>query len=379
MKVAKGKTARRETRIHVNGEASESVQYSMTVQNSTLMALGLPTWTVKETYHSEDDTSLFSFTTDEIIIVDGKEILGFHHSSTGHFPLPGADMRYDAGSLPPVICDLCGNKRARIHLTALTSDGTIVYLGRPCVDFTFGKSPSGEMRWLTNAILFNPATLAKDRETMVQRQPHYDIVKVLAAAMWLTDKQGYRSRKSSDISTADNIYRMVEQGRHETEPAVTDNLLAAAVLRQCALDELDEETDFSSQMRAILKRNTVTSGAFGRLAYLPTLYRRIENERRMSQQGESTDTPGNSYTDAHIGHVGETVVCRVLIESTRVLSSGSTLVTMRDDSGCCIVWFATNPANVPSVGANVFLTGRVKKHDEFQGKKSTLVNRCRFN
>lgn len=79
----------------------------------------------------------------------------------------------------------------------------------------------------------------------------------------------------------------------------------------------------------------------------------------------------------HVGTVGAELTVVVTID--RVISNvgnyGANLHKMHDASGHVITWFASTVSL--EVGKTYRVTGRVKKHDTYQGVSQTILTRCK--
>lgn len=82
----------------------------------------------------------------------------------------------------------------------------------------------------------------------------------------------------------------------------------------------------------------------------------------------------------HVGEVGDRLEFEVEIEGTRQLEGQfgvTTLVRMRDSEGNALVWFASGWKDYEK-GARYHVKATVKKHDEFNSQKQTVVSRAVF-
>ncbi|HEY8425534.1 MAG TPA: hypothetical protein VIK73_05920, partial [Limnochordales bacterium] len=80
----------------------------------------------------------------------------------------------------------------------------------------------------------------------------------------------------------------------------------------------------------------------------------------------------------HIGRVGERIEAVVEVVRTLHLDGdwgGSVLHVMRDDDGNELVWFASRTEL--QVGRRYRIRGTVKRHEEYRGRKRTVLTRCR--
>jgi hypothetical protein len=93
-------------------------------------------------------------------------------------------------------------------------------------------------------------------------------------------------------------------------------------------------------------------------------------ERRAQERAQSQ----------HLGSVGErlTVTAKIVCERVRDGQWGaSTWFLLKTPEGQVVTWQASG-AFVVEEGDTVTLKGTVKRHDEYQGTKQTVLTRCRF-
>ena len=82
----------------------------------------------------------------------------------------------------------------------------------------------------------------------------------------------------------------------------------------------------------------------------------------------------------YVGEIGQKITLPVTIKRVFEYNGQyglSLITTMQDDEGNVITLFA-KPEQRMEVGAYKVLTAKVKRHDEREGKKSTVVNYAKF-
>lgn len=93
---------------------------------------------------------------------------------------------------------------------------------------------------------------------------------------------------------------------------------------------------------------------------------------------KSNDT-GKPKSNEWLGAEGQKITAKVKVVSTRLIDGPygtSQLVKMEDDNGNNLTWFNSG-ANRLEDGANLTITGTVKKHDMYQGQKQTALTRVK--
>lgn len=101
-----------------------------------------------------------------------------------------------------------------------------------------------------------------------------------------------------------------------------------------------------------------------------------EVERRTMKELELRTTKNS----VHVGTVGERRFFEVKVLSVKMIGLDSqfgpkALTKMADTQGNLIVWFDSTPEPLKT-GQDYILKATVKKHDEYQGQKQTIINRA---
>lgn len=93
-----------------------------------------------------------------------------------------------------------------------------------------------------------------------------------------------------------------------------------------------------------------------------------QNAERAAQDG----------TSAHVGEIKERIEFEASVEFTKEIDGFygiTTIIKLRDLDGNVFTWFASGWHDVKR-GDRVSIKGTVKKHDEYQGVKQTILTRC---
>ncbi len=382
MSVTLSSQRRRGLNVTVPGESVSSITFFLDIHNKSALSERLPSWNWERVDDPVTDTSTFSFTSTDPIYLDGCELIGYHKSGEFH-PLPGGDSECLPVDTSLVRCYACDTRRSRTHLVLLSPENEYRYLGRNCIaEHSTDADGNPRANLDIEDLLSSPVELAESKAKEIEALPHYDIITVIAVGLHYSEQYGYVSRNTSSgyPATSDSIYyQMTRTGVEPMRERAEPHLLTAAMLRQCALDDLSEPDDRAVLMKATLRRDRVTHHSFGLLAYLPRLYAREMEEAAKAKREAETGMPDPPpYIDGYAGEIGEKLEnLRVEVERTRLLPSGSTLVVMKSDAGHRLTWFASNPHSVPSLGFHR-LKATVRACKVFQGTTDTTVTRCRF-
>lgn len=136
----------------------------------------------------------------------------------------------------------------------------------------------------------------------------------------------------------------------------------------------DTASDYIWNMRVVLANDVMPFRSYGLAASVLGAYQR-ELEYVARKARENAGRPESK----HLGNVGDKITLDLTVESFRYIDSqyGSTLlICYTDTDGNSVKWFASS-APEPAIGETAKLTGTVKKHDEYQGTKSTILTRVK--
>lgn len=310
-----------------------------------------------------------TLTASRVLLRDGSEIVGTSDTNTGDIaPLPGGTLPSGLGDM--TVCAVCGTKRARSHLLVNVAGGDeVIAVGKACAAKRWGPLPRS-----IDASLLEPQALVDQRVAWINNSRHYPVVDILAAALVATSEHGYVTRKQAAMSGRYSTAQTMEQMLASEDSRIGDQLLYAEMLRLWVLEDSNTDTDFFRNARAASAMDAAPITVFGLLAAVPTAQKREIALREAETAGHNPEEP---YKEEFHGQVGvRHVIPDVLIVRTKELPSGTTLVEMRTREGRKLTWFASNPQQVPEVGAVANVTATVKKHEVFRGQYSTIVNRC---
>ena len=296
-------------------------------------------------------------------------------------------------------CDHCHTARRRVDTFVLrhTTDGTMQRVGRSCLA-DFLRSEDVEMALAFWKYLYEvSAAIARGDDD--DNGPggcggrHYEDTKcVLQAAAVAIRVEGWTSRATARergegaTCTADTVRFILDPPRCNDPLArreIEDRLRALASVpadEKVATDtlewirrRLDPTSDYERNLKAALGADYLDPRNLGLVvsavqAWLRQVQARDAILRPRTSEGSWLGQPGQRLRGL-----------RVRITLSRCFESqmgGTTnLIVFTDAAGNELKWFATGTQNL-TVGRDVILTGTVKKHDEYKGRKCTMINRC---
>lgn len=313
--------------------------------------------------------------------------------------IPGQEMppgQRDRGG----ICDHCGKVRRRADTFVLQAeDGRVVQVGRQCLaDFlgSPGTNPEALMVfWVKSFGCLDDEMYMP----MGGREPdRLGVSEVVLLAGAVVNVNGWVSRAKAEdlgqIPTSSRIFDILRPpkftGRDAAERAVKYREWVASVKDQIT-PELEAERDaaiawtldqankpkaseFMLDLKACIESETIAMKYVGHVAYIMAGYRRaqerlIEAERKRALWADSK----------HVGELKQRLEADLEMIDMRVLPDngwGETyLYTFKDGEGNCIKWFASDLWQGWTEGQTRHVKMTIKKHDEWNEVKQTVVNR----
>jgi len=315
--------------------------------------------------------------------------------------IPGETLHgaVDREALDSHWCDHChtARNRNRSYLVRNTETGEIKQIGSTCLELFFGVEIKGlwALEWTMED--FSEGDDESWGSDSFYRVPFtYNVRFVLALAHVLTNGgQGFISRgvardDERKTATADevlhNIHFRPRSWRDADEAArVEKNMAAAAALVDT--DVVDSvlaaagtlsEGDYKDNMTVAVRSESITGAALGVLVSLITVWHR-NNEKAANAEREAKATDKlNEFVGAKKERLRDLALVVTRVHSWEGDFGTTTLLAMEDAQGRSFKWFASKWLPIEA-GDTLKLTGTVKEHSVYQGRKETVLTRCTLN
>ena len=260
--------------------------------------------------------------------------------------------------------------------------GAILQVGRNCLrDFLGHGDPNALAAYLERWYEFDDVAGADDEDEWggggSGGKSFMPITGYLTHVATMLRTEGWSPRsgygKATADSARDNYYDWITPGRVATEPTKEDEAEAEAALdwARTVLPEQDRLSDFDHNLVAMASGDYVPERGEGILAYLPVAYAKAqEREIALARQKKQ------NAASEHVGEVGgKRLSLKLTVE--RVIPKdgqyGMTFITkLADEDGNLFTWFGSYELEQ---GATYEGMWGVKKHDEYQGTKQTVLTR----
>lgn len=297
------------------------------------------------------------------------------------------------------VCDHCKTKRYRKETFVCRHEtGRYVSVGRQCIkDFLAGHP--------------NPDSLAGMAEIVFQADhfghmagdygwcgggeaPAWDLEMFMRWTAAVVRNYGWVSRgKAFDsygklTASADRVLYLLtppnrlwsEQDKHDwqaevdkCQPIDADRDLAADMVDWAEnLSEVDCNTsDYLGNLNVIARHGYVTRKNAGYAASISVAYYKAHQKNIKRQEWAKR-------SNEHIGTIGKREVMTLTVEKiieTEGRYGFTAIHRMVDGAGNSVIWFASDGSSSMNEGETYEVKATVKKHDEYKGRKQTVVNR----
>lgn len=292
---------------------------------------------------------------------------------------PGVDFEgtIDRTNLRPGACDHCGMVRDRKDIYLVRNDeGRTLQVGSTCIKDFLGWSAM-------------PCFISQDDSDAVfegtgasGRWVDFAVEDVLAIAWALIKRDGFRPA-SFDNSTKWDVLSVLDPRGERQKKFAQDIRAEVAAARPQAeqirayvlSDDFKGDSEYVVNLRVACRANYITARAFGLVVSAPQAWARAI-ERDLTRKAEKA-----ALCNEHVGAVGDKLELTVTVKAIRPVDNGfgtSYLYMMTDAAGHAIRWFSSSKALGDEVtGELVTIKGTVKKLDEYNGAKQTVLTRCK--
>jgi hypothetical protein len=162
----------------------------------------------------------------------------------------------------------------------------------------------------------------------------------------------------------------------ELRPYVADAAQQAKVIREYILsDDFGGGGEYVINMKAVIGADSVSGRNLGLVASAPQTWARgMERDLIRRQQAEQ-------LTNEYLAPPNAKIEATVKIKSIRYLENAygtTTVYTLITDTGHVLTWYATRSALGDKTTDDTYkIKATVKKHDEYQGSKRTVITRAK--
>lgn len=287
-------------------------------------------------------------------------------------------------------CDHCSTSRFRKQTFLFKDDEGYKLVGRQCLKDFFGVDPTKNIDWFWSIGSFG------DEEGGYGLRGENVVPVDFAVALGLafTKRFGYVGTKQADayaeksggqaslLTTGNQVRGFLfappikptpEETQFRREVYAEANALQeqAQELVKWALEHFaGDNGSYAHNVRSLLATDVITARYVGYVVSIIAAHARATED----QAARKVTIKSNEY----VGNVGDKLVVEVTVLKLNTFETdfGTTfLFILADAAGNSLVWFASN--NVLDVGDTVTLKGTVKAQNDRDGRKQTVLTRCK--
>jgi hypothetical protein len=297
---------------------------------------------------------------------------------------PGVD-HVDRSLVRAGECDHCGSARRRnnTYLVVNRETGETKNVGSTCIKDFLG--------WDATIVFFSSDEANNEVEIGGGWvSPVWTTESVVTVAYAAIRAFGFVPTSSYDgRPTASWVSQVLNNGRPANDQERADLALigeyaaeakdkATDVLGYIASDDFAGTSTYVDNLKALVAAGVAGPKQIGLLASAPQAYARhlgqvAEREARKAQQA--------SVVDAYLAPEGtKKVEVKGTISAIRYIEGNygtTTLYTILTDTNHLVKWFSSTEALGDETNVPVHIVGTVKKHEEYNGVKSTVLTRCK--
>jgi len=279
-------------------------------------------------------------------------------------------------------CDHCGIMRQRNTTYIFEDQNGFKQVGSSCLKDFFGIDPTSKLDWFGSFYSFMDDDIRGSKS-----EPFESNITILSLALAISEKSGYVSTKQAQAddleSTKDGVSWVLhppislENGGREYIRSIW---VRAEQLRDKAQELItwgiahfaSESGDYAHNMRIFLSSEYTQEKYFGYLVSVIGAYNRNLQDKAKADQVRSD----NQY----LGNVGDKVTTEVVVNKVIVSEGhyGLSYINIMTElsTGNNVVWFGSN--KVLNDGEQVTLKGSIKALNDRDGKKQTVLTRCKI-
>lgn len=340
------------------------------------------TYTVSDPYIYEFDSnvdgSVESFNGREVvdITVEGEyKINDYEFVASLQFDSESGRNIVNGNNIPErfltrCACDHCKTNRARIRTIILRKGDEYIQVGNSCVKDYLGVSIERYASYLS--FWRDLEEMEEDNKIMIiSAQPAYLVEDVLLETAWRVSKSGYVSKEKAWEMGVDPTSKAVwnalhSRVNHEYTPEHRSSV--ASIIE--FVNGQDEDFGYVSNLKSLINNRYVTNKNFGLLVSSFGYY---AAEMRKVQREKDDQVTANSRWIKSVGDKIKFVSQPIMIYSMETQWGYSYMYRFVFE-GNELIWKTGTWLNTE---IEYEISGTIKAHNEYRGKKQTELTRCR--
>lgn len=293
--------------------------------------------------------------------------------------LPGYDgEQIDRDALKPGWCDHCQKNRHRNIIYIVESDTGRIQVGSTCVKDYLGHDPRA-------VFLALPPSEPDDFLSGAYWVPNAETVEVLAAAVRITKALGFRPKSKAEPGRPATVTTVEEflygrdipaqEMREKIGKITPEDIAEAEGIIEWVATKMTGHSDYAQNLRIAASLKVTTDKTIGILvsALAAKGYAEAREAEREAERAASTIVDERAAADGEKVEIEADVT---IVRHIAGMYGHFAYVTLETDTHR-YKWKATGQ-HVPEQGTRVKIAGTVRGLDEWNGRISTVLTRCKF-
>ena len=291
--------------------------------------------------------------------------------------VPGIES-IDRSNLEEGKCDHCQINRYRKNAYVVTDGKQTLQVGSTCIKDFLG--------WNASVVFITAKSVSDDVDEFLSGGSYerdYATLDVLAIAWAAIQVNGWHPASDYAQTTKGTVLDILNPPKghareiHEAyDPYISQSYPQALIIRDWVLsDEFKGDSEYVINLKAIARAEYTSTRSIGFLVSAPQAWAKAQ-ERDLIRKAERAE-----IVNDYIGSIGEKMELTITVKSIRYIDGDygtTTLYTMVTDDNHMVKWFCSGKDFTKVADDTVWhIKGTIKKHDDYQGTKSTILTRCK--
>lgn len=279
-------------------------------------------------------------------------------------------------------CDHCKTSRYRTKIYVLSDEkGEHIQVGRSCLKSFLGHADPLKVAAYFEMILDLETTLGGFSEGG-RVVPMYSVAEILALSVMLIEAKGFHKSGTEGGSTKDDVCYYLEDSKKDAAweafvkkfcPTEAAHAKAKKIL--CWIDTLGE-SNYEHNLKVTKAQGFVTPWGSGLIVSAVWAYDKVQKE---------ADKAGKApKANDHVGDVNQRLDLELVLTRSTYLGTDSYggneserfVHNFEDAAGNVFCWFTKEIE--AEKGDKITVRGTVKAHNDYQGRKQTVLTRCKI-
>lgn len=277
-------------------------------------------------------------------------------------------------------CEHCKRNRHRNNTYLVGNEkGDQIQVGSTCLKDFLG--------WNGSLVFFTTEGIEKEIDDYLNGgryyEPRWTVDSILAASWAAIQVDGWKPASSYNGTTKGTVLSILDprtkwdrEVAASYKPYIEKSATQATIIRDWVLsDGFSGSTEYVTNLKAVANSETASARNIGLLASAPQAWAKAQEKDLIKRKEEG------ELVNEFSGSIGDKLDLKVTIKSIRYIDGPygtSTLYILLGEDRKIYKWFSSNASLGETTDETVYsIRGTVKKHEEYNGNKSTVLTRCK--